>query len=404
MTAGVRGRIASHASGRRSVRCAGSGSRPTRDQILYERIEFSDLPHWRDDDAAAAMRAFVRSARQVIGRSPPMPAAWNGDACDLSEVCRAALARSIRSVRQGEARAFFEHHFEPYRVVEQDGGSLLTGYFEPVLHGARTRTERFRVPVYRRPPDLVTVVPDDLRGQPGVGLTHMRKRADGMLDAYFTRAEIESGALAGGGLELCWLEDPVDAFFLQVQGSGLVLLEGGGRVRLTYDGKNGHPYTSVGRHLIERGEIEARAMSLDRLGAYLRADVVRGRAAMQANASFVFFRAIVEDEGAGARGVLDAQLTPGRSLAVDASVHPLGAPVFVDAPTLRHVRSRRPFRRLMIAQDVGSAIRGRQRGDIFIGSGRRAGGIAGAIKHPCRFFVLLPRSRGQTAGNGLVTT
>jgi membrane-bound lytic murein transglycosylase A len=333
-----------------------------------------------------------------------MPAAWGGGACDLSEACRAALARSRRSVRQGEARAFFEHHFEPYSVVEQDGGGLLTGYFEPVLHGALTRTERFQVPVYRRPPDLVTVVPEDLRGQPGVGFTHMRKCADGTLEAYHTRAEIESGALAGSGLELCWLEDPVDAFFLQVQGSGLVLLADGGRVRLTYDGKNGHPYTSVGRRLIDQGEIEARAMSLDRLGAYLRADGTRGRVAMQANASFVFFRAMAENGDEGARGVLDTPLTPGRSLAVDASVHPLGAPVFVDAPTLRNVRSGRPFRRLMIAQDVGSAIRGRQRGDIFVGSGGRAGRIAGAIKHACRFFVLLPRSRGQTAGNGLVTT
>jgi membrane-bound lytic murein transglycosylase A len=227
----------------------------------------------------------------------------------------------------------------------------------------------------------------------------MRERADGALEAYPTRTEIEAGALAGQGLELCWLEDPVDAFFMQVQGSGLIRLDGGGRLRLTYDGKNGHPYTSVGRHLVERGEIDARALSLVSLGRYLRADETRGRRAMQVNQSYVFFRAIGESEDASARGVLDAPLTPGRSLAIDASVHPLGVPVFVDAPTLRIAGSRGPFRRLMIAQDVGSAIRGRQRGDAFIGSGARAGVIAGGIKHACRFYVLLPRRRERwTAG------
>jgi membrane-bound lytic murein transglycosylase A len=321
--------------------------------------------------------------------------AWNGVTCDIADACREALVRSGRPAGPGEARAFFEHFFQPHRVLDGGSNALITGYFEPVLYGALARTERFRVPIYRRPPDLITVVAEDQRGRQGAGLTHMRKRQDGALEAYHTRAEIDAGALAGQGLELCWLADPVDAFFLQVQGSGIVRLADGGRLKLTYDGKNGHPYTSVGRYLIERGAIDARAMSLDCLGCYLRADETRGRAAMEINASYVFFRAMCEREGNYARGVLDAPLTAGRSLAIDASIHPLGVPMFVDAPTLRHVGARRPFRRMMIAQDVGSAIRGPQRGDVFIGSGRRAGVIAGMIKHTCRFYVLLPHRRGR---------
>jgi membrane-bound lytic murein transglycosylase A len=205
---------------------------------------------------------------------------------------------------------------------------------------------------------------------------------------YPTRRDIEQGALAGQGLELVWLADPVDAFVLHVQGSGTVVVEGGGSIRLTYDGKNGHPYTSIGRVLIDRGDMPAEGLTLDRLIDWLRADPARARELMWQNASFVFFRELTDGE-AGPLGADRTPLTPGRSLAVDASHHVLGLPIFVDAPSL--LLDGRPMQRLMIAQDVGSAIRGPERGDIYVGSGDGAGRRAGAIKHPARFFVLRPR-------------
>jgi membrane-bound lytic murein transglycosylase A len=210
---------------------------------------------------------------------------------------------------------------------------------------------------------------------------------------YATRAEIDGGALAGKGLELAYVRDQVEAFFLQVQGSGRIRLPNGTHLRVGYDGKNGHPYTSIGRTLIDTGEMTESAMSLAALGNYLRADPARGLAVMQRNASFVFFRALTDADGAGPLGVDGIALTEGRSLAVDAGVHAIGAPIYVVAPELTHI-SGAPFQRLMIAQDVGSAIRGPERGDIFAGSGDAAGRVAGITKHSGRFFVLLPRMAG----------
>ncbi len=300
------------------------------------------------------------------------------------------MAAQARRPRQHAARLFFERHFTPCRVIHDGPRGLLTGYYEPVVEGSLERTPRFRVPLYRRPPDLENVIQEAARGRPDVPFTHMRRTPSGLVP-YATRAEIENGALAGQGLELIWLADPVDAFFAQVQGSLRVRLTDGSLLGLTYDGKNGHPYTSIGRKLVERGAIPAAAMSLDTLGTWLRADEVRAREVMQLNASFVFFRATRPDEGASALGVLGTTLVPGRSLAVDASCHKLGLPVWVEAPTLRHGGRRAPFRRLMIAHDVGSAIRGPERGDIFFGTGPAAGARAGTTKHPGRFHVLLPR-------------
>lgn len=305
--------------------------------------------------------------------------------------CRLALSRTSRRVSRSEAKAFFEHVFAPCKVVHpgpQRG--FVTGYFEPVLDGSRTRTDVFRFPLYRRPPDLVNVVSESERARAEVPFTHLRRTGSGLVP-YATRAEIEGGALSGQGLELMWLADPVDVFFAHVQGSLRVRLPDGSHVALTYDGKNGHPYASVGRLLIDRGEITASAMTLQRLGSWLRADEARGRHAMQHNASFVFFREAGGALSRHAQGALGTPLIPGRSLAVDTAHHRLGLPVFVDAPSLRPAGRHAPFQRLMVAHDVGSAIRGLERGDIYVGSGARAGAIAGETKHRAQFFVLMPR-------------
>jgi membrane-bound lytic murein transglycosylase A len=363
--------------------------------ITFAPLAFADLPGWAEDDHAKAFAAFLGSCGAVARRAgraseagarakPPPPA--------LVAACAAAaaLAAGPRRPTRSGARAFFERHFLPHRVVHAGPEGLLTGYYEPLLEGAREPSERFQVPILRRPPDLENLVEESLRGASGAGLTHARRTPAGLVP-YPTRAEIEAGALAGHGLELVWLADPVDAYFLHVQGSGRIRFADGTSLRLGYDGKNGHPYTSIGRHLIDTGVIGAERMSLQALAAWLKADPARGRTVMQRNASYVFFRELTGPEAAGALGVDGITLTAGRSLAVDAGVHHIGTPIHVVAPTLIHAGGRGGLQRLMIAHDVGSAIRGPERGDVYFGSGAAAGRRAGITRHSGRFFVLLAR-------------
>jgi len=247
----------------------------------------------------------------------------------------------------------------------------------------------FDAPVYGRPHDLVMLTPDTERARFSDRITGVRETAEGQ-SPYYTREEIDAGVLSGRGLELLYLDDPVELFYMQVQGSGLVRLRDGSAVRLTYAAKNGHPYTSIGKLLIERGAIAPNAMSMAAVKAWLHADLERGRALLAENKSYVFFRELTEEEGRdGPLGAEGVALTLGRSLAVDASYHRLGLPVFVTVPDLAVEGA--PFRRLMIAQDVGSAIRGPERGDLFWGTGEEAGAIAGSTHHIARFLVLLPK-------------
>jgi len=343
--------------------------------IQLDPIAFDDIPGWAADDLAPAWAAFRISAERLLAIGEVAP-----------PLTRAFLARV--AAHPGDARTVFETGFVPHTVRATGTMGLLTGYFEPEYRGSRRRHGPFVVPLYARPPDLVNVVDEADRAAASGGYSHMRATPEGLVP-YQTRREIETGALAHRGLEIAWLANPVDAFILQVQGSGQILLEDGSRLRLAYDGKNGHPYTSVGRVLIERGELSADVLTLDVMADWLRADPVRGRAAMWQNESFVFFREMAAGEPGpvGAKGI---RLTPNRSLAVDPSLHTLGLPIFVEAPTLNVDGG--PFRRLMIAQDVGSAIRGPERGDIYFGSGPEAGRLAGRTKHPGRFIVLLPRA------------
>jgi len=287
------------------------------------------------------------------------------------------------------ARDFFETHFEPHAIAGGMPG-FVTGYYEPELIGARARNVRFSVPVYGRPDDLVTVASETERARFSDRITGFRNTDEGHVP-YFTRAEIEAGALQGRGLELLYLDDPVELFYMQVQGSGLIHLNDGSQVRLTYAGKNGHPYTSIGRLLVARGELAADDIDMDKVKTWLHADPKRGRALMQENTSYVFFHALDAEEGRtgplGAEGVV---LTPGRSLAVDTEYTALGTPVFVTVTDLETPEGR-SFRRLMIGQDVGSAIRGPERGDIFWGTGEAAGAIAGRTRHAARFTVFLPK-------------
>jgi membrane-bound lytic murein transglycosylase A len=292
-------------------------------------------------------------------------------------------------VDRAAAKAFFEAHFTANAVVHDGSQGLLTGYYEPLVEGSRTPQGGFQTPIYKRPPDLVNLVDETLRGGLGMGLTHARKTDKGT-EPFPTRAEIEQGALQGHNLELLYVADPVEVFFLQVQGSGRVKLTDGSIVRIHYDGKNGRPYTSIGRYLIDTGLLAADKVSMGALKRWLKADPERAKQVLWQNASYVFFRELKGPEAAGPLGALGARLTPGRSLAVDASHHALGLPIYVTSEGMTHVDRSGAFHRLMIAQDVGSAIKGPERGDIYFGSGEGAGRLAGITRHPGRFIVLLP--------------
>jgi membrane-bound lytic murein transglycosylase A len=345
--------------------------------FALERVAFADLPAWADDDHLAAFEAFCASAARVAESEATDPG--------VAAVCRAALEARAATATSAAARDFFEQRFYPLRVEHQGPRGLLTGYYEPVIDGALTPDDRFNVPVYRRPADLENVVAESARATSHVPYSHLRRTVVG-LEPYATRLQIEQGALAGQGLELVYLADPVETFFLHVQGSGAIQLIDGRLMRITYDGKNGHPYTSIGRTLIEEGAMSAEGLTLQALGDYLRADPARGRQVMGRNESFVFFKAL---DGDSPVGVLGTPLHAGRSLAVDPAHHALGLPIYVSAPAMTHVQGR-AFNRLMVAHDVGSAIKGPERGDIFFGTGPDALALAGVTKHPGRFHMLMP--------------
>jgi peptidoglycan lytic transglycosylase A len=342
--------------------------------ITFRAVEFAEIAGWAGDEHEIAFAALLKSCRKSANPTP---------------ACAAALALGDNVNRQ-MARSFFEAHYSPHEVEGYSSSGFVTGYYEPEVRGSRERTGAFQVPVYRRPDDLVPLVPDTYRARFNEQLTAMRRNGNEFVP-YYTREEIEAGALEGQDLELLYLDDPVELFFMQVQGSGLVRLSDGTVTRLSYAGKNGYPYTSIGKLLVERDEIALDAATMETLKAWLRADPERGRRLMHENRSFIFFRELwaheMETGPIGAEGVA---LTPGRSLAVDASYHALGTPIFVAAPGLSDEKSH-PFQRLMIAQDVGSAISGAERGDIFFGSGEAAGALAGAAHQDAKFFILLPR-------------
>lgn len=339
------------------------------EKIEFMPVRFTEIPGWADDDHEAAFGALLKSCRRM--KAP-------------DAACEAALKLGDGTDRE-TARAFFETHYLPHAVEGGEKG-FVTGYYEPEVKGARQRGGTFTVPVYGRPDDLVTLKPDDERARFNGEITGLRETSDGP-KPYYTRAEIDGGALSERGLELLYLDDPVELFFMQVQGSGRVRLVDGQAVRLGFAAKNGHPYTSIGKRLVAMGEGKPADLTMQGVKAWLRADPERARKLMHENKSYVFFREIDGDGPIGAQGVA---LTPERSLAIDTEYHRLGLPVFVDAPELAAPDGTK-FRRLMVAQDVGSAIRGPERGDIYWGSGVAAGDIAGRTRHAAKFTVLLPK-------------
>jgi membrane-bound lytic murein transglycosylase A len=352
------------------------------------RVGFDALPGWRADDAFEAFSAFRRTARHVIQCGAELRA------CRLpSKALTAAFRAAIE--HEGDtivdARAFFEANFTPWEIGRNQE-AFFTGYFEPEFEGSMERTSRFQVPILRRPRDLVTLAQGDRAPNCDLPLTSAISNGNRLLPCP-DRAAIEAGAFGAQGLELVWLEDRAAVFIVQVQGSARVLLPDGTTIRLRYAGRNGWPYTSIGRLLIARGAIAAQTMSLEGLMGWLRAHPTEGEALMRENRSYVFFeRADSLEPSDGPIGGAGVSLTAGRSIAIDRGIWSYGLPFFIDVERPTRTASSGRWRRLMIAQDTGSAIVGGARVDIFFGAGAADGTLAGLQRHHGRLFVLLPRS------------
>jgi membrane-bound lytic murein transglycosylase A len=357
-----------------------------------EPRDFDALPGWNADDHGAAFRAFRRSAA-VVSNHPPKRRDLGLDAAALSAILARALAQPADLAAE-PAKAFFEAEFTPVEIVPESGSGFFTGYYEPIVAGSRTRSARFAAPLYRAPDDLVEFDPAAPPAEIDPAIRFARRTGDGFVP-YYDRAEIEAGALSGRGLELVYLADPVDAFFIHIQGAARIELAEGGTMRATYAAKSGHPYTPIGRVLIEMGELEKGKATMPAIRAWLAGNPERAGAIMARNRSFIFFReAVVDDPELGPVAAAKVPLTPGRSLAVDRLLHSFHVPVFVDT----RLPNGQDFRRLLVAQDTGSAIVGPARGDIFFGSGDDAGVLAGTMAAAGRFFLLVPR--GSALGGG----
>ena len=350
------------------------GACATRPPGIGSPVDWSSLQNWEADSHGEVWAGFMKSCEKLRDRH------WR-------EVC--ALAEQSDASSDAEARAFFEAHFE-LRPVYAEGGEvegLITGYYEPLLHGSREPSAEYRYPLHGVPEDLLVVELGSI--YPQLNGLRLRGKLDGnRVVPYYDRAQLHDDPELLSGAEILWVNSLVDVFFLHVQGSGRVLLADGSTVALGYAQQNGHPYQSIGRVLVEMGELERDAVTMFTIKDWLRANPQRLREVLEQNPSYVFFE-LKDDQAGGPVGSLNVELTPARSIAVDRSVIPLGAPVWLQT-TLPN-ESEAPFERLMLAQDTGGAIKGHVRADVFWGRGDEAEKLAGLMKQRGRLYVLLPK-------------
>ena len=341
--------------------------------VEWRQATWTDLPGWGRENPALAWDAFHASCDALKDQE-----VWRN-------VCTVGL--QINKPDRDTARRFFELYFTPYQLVNPDSGDegLVTGYYEPLLHGSRKPSARYRYPLYGVPDDLLVI---DFAGlHPELKGMRLRGRLEGRrVVPYYDRAEIENGKAAVRGKEIAWVDDAIDLFFLQIQGSGRIDLDTGETLRVGYADQNGYPYSSIGRWLVERGELPLEKASMQGIKAWARQNPDKLNELLNHNASYVFFRELPAGLS-GPLGALGVPLTAQRSVAVDPRSVPLGAPVFL-ATTWPN--SNRPLNRLMLAQDTGGAIRGAVRADFFWGFGTEAAREAGRMKQPLRMWVLLP--------------
>lgn len=370
------------------------------DNAQYAPLTWGDIPGWAEDDHLHAFKAFRVSCNPIVLQTKP-PADAKALGMSLRDPCLAAKKANVADAAQ--ARAFFEEYFLPVSISKLgDNAGFVTGYYEPVVNGSRTQTEEYSVPIYRRPSNLfVRGFKQSAGSLPNKGQV-FRKIGRRKLVPYYDRAEIEDGILTGRGLEICWVKSHTDLLFIQIQGSARIKLDDGSTVRINYEAHNGYPYTPVGRVLIDRGIVPREQMSMQRIRAYMDESPDNAKELRRQNRSYIFFREVKlsdQDEAVGAQGV---PLTAGRSIAVDKALHVYGTPFFIEGTLpIESEQSQTPFRRLMVAQDTGSAIVGPARADIYFGAGVEAGKVSGRLKHPAKFVMLIPKSldpvaRGKT--------
>ena len=336
-----------------------------------EPVAFYALTGWRDDDHAAAFGAFLKSCSAILQGTKTMRAARAVYGA-LYKVCE--RASTVGPLDSEHARTFFEDNFKPVRIMPHgDTQGFFTGYYETEFDGSRYPSDEYTVPLYAAPADAV-------------------KRRKSKVFANFDRTKIEDGAIAGKGLEICYVKDPIDAFFAQIQGSARVKLDNGKLLRLNYIASNGQPYTPVGKFLVNRGIVSKEEMSMDKIRDWMEANPEEGKDLRRKNCSFVFFQETPlteQDECIGAQGI---PLTPLRSLAVDKHIHVYGTPIWIDAELpIASEKPDTPFRHLLFAQDTGSAIVGAARADIYFGHGEEISHIAGRIKQYGQFVMLVPQ-------------
>lgn len=372
------------------------GGKPAEAKFILKPASFEALDGWATASLEPAFKAFLASCAVITNRSATDAMGGNaayGLVSDWKPACAAALQPG-RAQSPDTARSFFMQWFSPVQVFNgEEGKGLFTGYYEPELEGHRVRTKEFNVPLYRRPTDLVEAdlgqFRPALKGERVAG-----KVVNGRLVPYLSRREIVSSGLGNASEPLVYVNDSAAAFFLQIQGSGRIKLKSGETIRAAYDGQNGHPYTAIGRVLVDRGEIPRPELSMQRIRQWMTDNPEAADDLMNENASYVFFKELpVGDPSKGADGAQGVPLTPSASLAIDLKFHALGAPLWVDAraPSEDANSEDVDFRHLFIAQDTGGAIRGPVRGDVYWGVGGKAESIAGRMAHKGFLYILLPK-------------
>ncbi len=364
---------------------------PLKEKLVLEATDFSDLPGWEKDQLGSFLPAFHRSCLKIAKLPDSRSLGANklaGTAIDWKPICEEAM---VLAVDDQVIKSFLESNFTPFQVSnndEKDG--LFTGYYEASLNGSLVKSEKYTTPLYLRPDELVMVhlgrFRESLKGQRVAGLIK-----NGELFPYHDRTAIEKGALENRDLEIVWVDSAVDAFFLHIQGSGRIALEGGDAMRVGYAAQNGHPYFAIGKTLIEEGHVPREKMSMQAIRSWLDENPDRADEVMNKNASYIFFRELKTTGPIGAQGV---ELTPSRSLAVDRKWMPLGVPIWLDTELegMGTAEEGVPFQKLLMAQDTGGAIRGPVRGDVFWGNGEQAYERAGSMKSTGAYWILLPNS------------
>lgn len=374
--------------------------------LSLDPVQFSDLMGWSQSDPRRALEAFRRSCVEILRRPADTPLGSSGYAGTAGEwwnSCQRAFATDATMIEA--ARKYFEDEFVPVRLSQAGTGGFFTGYYEPQLHGSRTQHDQYQTPIYGVPPDLVNInggIYRDTAASDSFGMRMMLSILMNRYVPYPTRAEIERDGIPA--TPLFYVDDPIDAFFLEIQGSGRVVLDDGSTVRAAYAGQNGQSYTAIGRVLLDRGELTSEEISLQSIRAWLVAHPDEAREVMDANESYVFFseQPIGEPE-VGANGAEGVSLTPGASLAIDPAFHPFGVPVWLEgtAPDPDPMQPDRMFDQLLITQDTGGAIRGPLRGDVYWGFGPDAAAVAGRMKNPESMTVLLPKTvAARLTGHG----